>query len=191
MQSEAFDLGYLQAGVNVLERYLLSSEIYWTIGRKSPPGEKTYPQLTLGGLYLSIARLRSKQLSSRNLASFTSLEQEFDEVRRNWKVAWERKATHEFHARLFLWRDFIEEYRARPRNNSDRYAYEVSRRVMLELLSQDAVQVPPVEIELLNGLDKFLKSIFIPGQFVWDEELVNGFPRPTYWYLYGQLKEEI
>lgn len=191
MPSPAFEIGYLRAGVNVLERYLLSSEIYWTMGGRPYPGEKAYPQLTLGGLYLSMARLRSMRLSLKNQTIFSKLELEFDAIRRSWKVAWGRKATHEFHARLFLWRDFIEEYRAQPRNNADRYAYEVSRRVMLQLLAPDAVQVPPVEMELLEGLDKMLKSIYIPGHFIWDEALIDGFPQSTYWYLYGQLKAGI
>lgn len=191
MSSPSFEIGYLQAGVNVLERYLLSSEIYWTVGGRPHPGEKAYPQLTLGGLYLSMARLRSRQLSLKNQAIFSKMELEIDDIRRSWKVAWERKATHEFHARLFLWRDFIEEYRAQPRNNADRYAYEVSRRVMLHLLATDAVQVPPVEIELLKGLDEILKSIFLPGDFIWDKAFIDGFPKSTYWYLYGKLKAGI
>lgn len=187
--SPEYDLGYLQAGVKILKNYILSSDIYWTIGVRPPPGEPAYPQLTLGGLLLAMARLRSRQLPLPLQAAFTHLENEFEAIRLGWQVAWESKATHEFHARLFLWRDFLEEYRAHPRNNIDRYAYEVSRRVMLQLLSPDAVQVPQIEEKLLEGLDKILKSILMPGKFVWDELLAFGFPPQTYWYLYGQLKE--
>jgi hypothetical protein len=161
MPSPDYDLGYLQAGVNILKNYILSSDIYWTIGVRPPPGSPAYPQLTLGGLFLAIARLRSRQHSLPLQTTFTHLESEFEAIRLGWQVAWENKATHEFHARLFLWRDFLEDYRAYPGNNIDRYAYEVSRRVMLQLLTQDTVQVPQVEVELLEGL---------------------------VWYLYGQLR---
>jgi hypothetical protein len=33
-----------------------------------------------------------------------------------------------------------------------------------------------------------LKGELIPGDFVWENELVNGFPPTTFWYLYGKLK---
>lgn len=187
MPSPEYDLGYLQAGLNILESYLLSSELYWTIGVSPPGGGPAYPQLTLGGINLSLARLRSRNLSVQNEAKFTLLEADFDAMRSRWQVAWEEKASHEFHARLFLWRDFLEEYRAHPANHVDRYAYEVSRRVMLQLLSSDAVKVPQVEAELLDGLDALLKSIFIPGPFIWETEFADGFPRSTYWYLYGKI----
>jgi hypothetical protein len=126
-------------------------------------------------------------LSVHNEAIFKSLEAEIGAMRLDWQVRWEDKASHEFHARLFLWRDFLEEYRANPANHVDRYAYEVSRRVMLQLLSSDAVKVPQVEVELLEGLDTLLKSIFIPGPFIWEMVLADGFPRSTYWYLYGKI----
>ena len=168
MPSPEYDLGYLQAGVNILESYLLSSELYWTVGVRPPGGGPAYPQLTLGGINLSLARLRSMHLSVHNEAIFKSLEAEIGAMRLDWQVRWEDKASHEFHARLFLWRDFLEEYRANPANHVDRYAYEVSRRVMLQLLSSDAVKVPKVEVELLEGLDTLLKSIFIPGPFIWE-----------------------
>lgn len=171
----------------MLESYLLSNELYWTVGARPPGGGPAYPQLTLGGIYLSIARLRSKPLSYQNEAIFKSLEAEIDSIRLDWQVAWEDKASREFHARLLLWRDFLEEYKAHPFNNADRYAFEVSRRVMLQLLNPDAVKVPQVDNQLLNGLDELLKSIFIPGQFIWEKVLTNAFPQPTYWYLYGKL----
>jgi hypothetical protein len=59
---------------------------------------------------------------------------------------------------------------------------------MLQLLTQDTVQVPQVEVELLEGLDKMLKSILVPGKFIWDDTLTLGFPQKTFWYLYGQLR---
>ena len=74
-----------------------------------------------------------------------------------------------------------------PRNHADRFSYEVSRRVQLELLAAQAAGIPDAEIDLLTGLDRVLEGLFVPGNFVWDEELVSGFPKSPFWYLYGRV----
>jgi hypothetical protein len=183
--SVVYDLGYFQAGVRVLKEYTLSSEIYWPAGAKPPAGEPSYPQLTLGGLLLAQTRLRARRLPTDQDVELTRLDREFDRVRARWRVAWEAKAGREFHARLVLWRDFLEEYRASPGNNVDRYAYEVSRRVMLALLTPEAPEVLPEELELLGALDQLLETILVRGDFIWDVELEHGFPPEKFWYLYG------
>jgi hypothetical protein len=127
-------------------------------------------------------------LPPNQAADLADLERWLDEMRSRWRVAWEAKATRGFHARLNLWRDFLQEYRESPENNTDRYPYEVQRRVMLELLLPDA-KPPQAEIDMLRGLDGLLKAVLVPGNFVWEPELQRGFPPDPYWYLYGHLKK--
>jgi hypothetical protein len=188
MPSVDYDLGYLRAGLAALEGYLLSKELYWNLGANPPPGEPAYPPLTLSSLLLSQARLHARPLDIVQRDELARLDEQIDEVRTRWRVAWERKAAHDFRARLSLWRDFIEEYRERPEANADRYAYEVRRRAMLHLLESEAGDIPPAETDLLAGLDRLLQAVFVPGNFVWEEELAYGFPRDPYWYLYGELR---
>lgn len=189
MPSIPYDLGYLRSGLAELERYLLSKELYWPTGAAAPPGEPAFPQLTLGGLLLAAQRLQAHRLDTAQGAELAKLEARLEALRGQWRVAWEGKAAREFHARLNLWRDFLEEYRENPANNADRYGYEVGRRAMLALLAPDAAEAPPAEREMLRGLDGLLKAVLLPGDFVWEAELQGGFPRETYWFLYGQLKK--
>jgi hypothetical protein len=119
------------------------------------------------------------------------MEEQLDATRSRWRVAWEGKAAREFHARLNLWRDFLEEYRENPGNNADRYSYEVQRRVMLQLLSPDAVEAPPAEVQMFHGLDQLLRAVFIPGDFIWEPDLATGFPQETFWYLFGRLRKKV
>jgi hypothetical protein len=72
--------------------------------------------------------------------------------------------------------------------NVDRYAYEVSRRVMLHFLQIEADPIPSHERELLAGLDKVLSAVLVPGGFIWDQDLLDGFPSQDFPYLYGTLK---
>lgn len=189
MPSIEYDLNYLKAGVQALEDYLLSSDLYWPIGIREPRGETPYPRLTLGGILLAQARLHAhKDLSDEQKAMLASLDGQIEATRSKWKVAWGKKAANEFRSRLRLWSNFLDEYRDNPAANVDRYAYEASRRVQLHLLGPQADQVPQAELELLSGLDQLLHASLLRGDFIWDSRLAAGFPNDPYWYLYGNLK---
>jgi uncharacterized protein YukE len=186
MASADYDLGYLRAALDTLEDYLLSTEIYWPIGADSPAGAPDYPRLTLGGLLLAQKRAHAQDLSAEHRNELARIDEQIDALRSRWRVAWERKAGRGFSQRLRLWNDFIEDYRQNPKDNADRYNYEVERRVMLHLLGDEADAIPEAEHELLKGLDKLLGAVLIPDDFIWEQQLQSGFPRETYWYLYGR-----
>jgi hypothetical protein len=57
---------------------------------------------------------------------------------------------------------------------------------MLEMLSQEARDLPQIELELLSGLDKALQAKMLLGRFVWEDDLISSFPSEKYWYLYRQ-----
>jgi hypothetical protein len=188
MPSSQSDLEYLDAALGIFEDYLLSKEIFWQIGGQPPRGEQPFPSLTLGGMLLAQARLNAKVLTGDQQSRRDRLNSLIDAHKTNWRSAWEKKARAEHSARLNLWRNFLEEYRENPEANADRYPYEVSRRVMLDLLEEEGGEIAGVERELVRGLDRLLDAVLIPGDFVWGSELEGGFPRSKYRYLYGRLK---
>jgi len=189
MPSADYDLGYLETAIELLESYLLSKEIYWKLNASSPPGEPGYPMLTLGSLLLAEARIQATRLTSSQDQRRLAVEKEIDRLREKWRTAWGNKSREEFRSRLDLWRNFIEEFRHDPQGNYDRYRYEVNRRVMLQLLEGEAIEIPISQHQLLTGLDRILKGIMVTGDFVWDKQLVAGFPPENYPYLYCVLKE--
>lgn len=191
MPSFEYDLRYLQAGIDQLESYLLAKDLYWPVGISASGAETPYPQLTIGGLLLSLKRLQANAQTPEQQAALATVERKLDEIRSRWRVAWEKKAAQDFHARLNLWRDFLEDYRDRPSAHYDRFPYEVGRRVQLALLKDSAGEVPAAETQMLSGLDGLLRSVLAPGQFVWDQALASSFPQQPFWYLYGELKKEL
>ena len=191
MPSFEYDLRYLQAGIDQLETYLLAKDLYWPPGISALSTETPYPQLTIGGLLLSLKRLQAAARSADQQAALAEVERKLDDVHTRWRVAWEKKADQDFHARLNLWRDFLEDYRDHPSAHYDRFPYEVGRRVQLELLKDNTGEIPAAEANMLDGLDGLLRSVFTPGQFVWDEYLAPSFPQQPFWYLYGSIKKEI
>jgi len=174
MPTLAQDISYFQAGIESLEAYLLSEELFWPLA-----GDQ--PRLTIGGMLLAGKRLKVRAEAGMWVALLARLEA----VRSKWRSAWERKAGREIHARLILWKNFLDELR----QNSDPgvYSQQVQWRVMLQLLG-GGLLIPPHELEALSGLDAILKTFWIPGAFVWEADLSPAFPEPDYWFLYGKLK---
>ena len=190
MPSAEYDLRYIQAGLSVLENFLMSGDVYWPIGASAPAGHPPYPQLTLGGVLLALARAQARVSDPEERARLADMQEKLDDIRSRWRVAWGKKAGKEFGARLNLWRNFLEDYRNDRENNSDRYNYEVRRRVQLQLLAPDVEDVSEAQMELLNGLDRLLQAMLAPSEFIWEEALKPSFPQDPFWYLYGVLPDK-
>ena len=184
-----YDLRYIQASLDVLEEYLLSDEVFWPLGARPPKGMPEYPQLTLGALLLANERLAAYQVTSPQEVERLKIQTEIERVCTKWRVAWEKKAAHSFGMRLRMWSDFIYDYQTSPHENADRYTYETRLRAMLGLLLPEGKK-QQVEIDLLGTLDTYLRAVLVPGAFIWEDELQNGFPADTYWYLYGYLPQQ-
>lgn len=136
---------------------------------------------------LTVARLQAGGLDHEQNSRFTRLLMQYDQIRSRWRSAWEYKCRHSFRQRLNQWRNFLEELREDPEENSDRYPYEVRWRVILELLMADIPEVPPSEKNLLSVLDTLLQALTVPGSFVWEADLESGFPAERFWFLYVQV----
>lgn len=188
MVSKRYDLGYLKAGMGEIEDYLLSNQLYWTLGSSSPPGEPIFPQLTLGTLLLVSKRLKP-QLDEREKNEFADELSKLKKIEHQWKSAWSQKASREFQARLNLWRNYLDDYRDHPMENYDRYAYEVSRRVVIDLLRPYLEKTSTYYDQILVGLDEILRGNFVRSSFLWEKGIEQSFPSTDYWYLYGRLSE--
>lgn len=157
------DNQYLSAGVPELENYLLSKELYYPIG-------SNLSQLTLGGILLSLARMG---------AQAAQFEAQVEAVRSKWRVAWDVKSNREVKARDELWVNYLAEYREDPKSGARLYSQNVRYRAMLSLLGKAVVDS-----------DVLVKSVFIEGKFVWEEECEPNFPYDTFWYLFGTLRSD-
>jgi hypothetical protein len=184
-----YDLRYVLACLEEMEHYLLSDEVFWPLDARPQKGEPEYPQLTLGTLLLAKERLAAYSATPHEEVEGLKAIDELDRLISKWRVAWEKKAGHGFSMRLRMWSDFINDYQTSPQDNADRYHYEVRVRVMLDLLLPEG-KTPQAEVDLLRTMDTYLRAVLVPGDFIWEAELQNGFPRETYWYLYGSLPME-
>src|SRR4030042_4221058 len=111
MISAEYDLRYLEAGLEEMEKYLLSSEIFWHMGAKPPAGEPDYPQLTLEWLLLAATRLEGRDLIGEQKEQVESAINTLDLNRTKWRVAWEKKAGQCYQMRGRMWRGFLRGYK--------------------------------------------------------------------------------
>lgn len=189
ISAKEYELKYFSAGVDSLEEYLFSKELYWQLGVVPPRDAPPFPALTLGNILLS----RTKALASLDRVEqrdlFELSDQKFQYIHIKWRSAWEKKAEQEIKARLSLWQTFLEEYSNAPSANSDRYPYEVRRRVMITLLADDIGFMASPDQEILAGLDKTLHTMFVPDEFIWESKFAPAFPKDKFPYLYGKLRD--
>ena len=183
MSEQSYELKFLEAAASELKSYLLSDEIYWNLGVRAPGGDRPYPQFSLGWLLV----FRRRLAADRSTPALTVM-QAIAETEDQWKSAWGRKAAKEFEQRLKLWAAFLNEVRQSPASNRDRYPYEVQRRTMLELLQQDAGELPDQQVKLLRTMDVALRAMLKDSPFIEDRSFEGQFPRDRFWFLYGEIK---
>lgn len=157
---------FLTDGLEQLNAYLQSDEVFWPMDRD--------PQLTLGNLLLAAASLQAAaKLRSEDAAALA-------DARKEWGIAWEKKAEREFAARMRQWSNYLAELADKPKQHAHYYNNEVRARVLLQLLAPEA----PKGSQQLAGLDAILKPLVEPGDFLWEASQQASYPKPAYWFLW-------
>ena len=187
--SLAYDLEYLAYGLEELERYLLSGELFWPLMERPSTGG-SFLKLTVGNLLFSLKRLEAldagRGLSRPEMAEWEKSAQALDLVRRKWQAAWQEKASREYRSRFRQWGNVLRDIKKDFEKQSAYYAHEVRLRVLLDLLENEAGAQDGYD---LKALDTFLRGMLTRSGFIWDPKLARGFPEEQYWYLYGELRE--
>ena len=113
-----------------------------------------------------------------------------DDVRKRWRAHWVHKANQEFPRRLSLWHHYLRELHEDPNKWERDYAYQVERRVMLQLLLAEMDHPREEDLAALSALDHQLMAIVTECEFLWDPRIEKGFPRRDYWFLYYHVVSE-
>lgn len=161
------DQKLIEEALPQLREYLLSDELYWSLGG-------SLPRLTPGNLLLSLARLEAVDPRSA-----WTLRGKLEAIQAQWRSAWEKKTSRETASRLRLWSQFLSEHTHDEGPHRAHYAASVRERVILQLLQCGAPQ--------LAELDALLRARFQPGGFAWEAVYQGVFPESEFWFLYGGM----
>lgn len=181
---------FLREALPDLRNYILSSDLYWPL-RTNAPGGFRLPQLTIGTLVLSQARLGALGLIGQQEVELAEISRHINDVRQEWRTNWGNKASHEFRSRINLWQQYLRELRGDLGRNASIYPNEVRLRAILRLLRAEVNELTPDQQEQLRMLDQILRGISQSGPFVWEKELANGFPKEGFWFLYITFMEQV
>jgi hypothetical protein len=105
-------------------------------------------------------------------------------------VRFEERAHEELHARLRQWGEYLKELNDESLGMSDYFSSHVQTRAMITGLIHK-LEGRPYEldkrvIEQLEVYDNVLRNFWEPGDFTWPNEWQPAYPKPEYWWLYGQ-----
>lgn len=188
-KSPANDLAYVQACLGEMEPYLLSKELFWSLSGREPGGS-VFARLTIGGILISIHRLRvadeSRTLSASQTHQFNKLIEGFGVVQSKWRVAFEAKSKRELSSRINQWRNYLDELEDRFADHAGYYPAEVRVRVIAQLLLDSITDPDSQEVEHIACLDSRLRRVLKGCEFIWEPYLSSGFPDDVYWFLYGK-----
>lgn len=184
MTTFVYDQRYVENALDELETYLLSDSLFWTIHIPATSNQPGYPKLTIGNLLLSIKRLKSHSTTHAQQAKTTRIENRLYAISKHWRAAWGKKVKKEFVSRLRQWGNYLTELDQNPEKHAPYYATEIRWRLLLDLLAGEIQDTTAA----VNSYDPLLHTYFVPGEFIWDDEDREAFPKDPFWYLYGNLE---
>lgn len=180
----AADLDFYRVSVPELREYILSKELYWGL---SPglKGAASFPQLTIGNLLLSQAKLNAVQLPPDQRNEFARLSEDVQRIHSEWLANWRLKAGQEFKSRLNLWSQYIRDLSGDTPQHASFYSTEVRQRAILSLFQLgDHLSCTVEEEKRLYVADQILHGFTQPGPFIWPPSIKVGFPETDFWFLY-------
>lgn len=183
-----WDLAALEAMAAEMDDYLQSDVLFW------PMSQADLPRLTLGGYLMRQHRL----LGLRDLLSMQEQDRLHTAINQYHKaleekvVRCEKRAHEELDARLRQWHSYLSEVKEGA--SIAYYESAVEPRAMIEaLVAQLRVQPYQLQAELpqkLALLDRQLRQVWEPGQFIWPYEWKPAYPPEKYWWLYGHPRKK-
>jgi len=185
------DWAFLREALPELQNYILSNDVYRPLGQPARmPGSVQIPQLTIGNLLLSQARLAGRYSPEERTAELVEVDRRIEAERSAWRSNWAKKAGREYTSRLNLWNQYLRELRSDPRAHASAYATEVRHRTILRMLAAEILgEIANSEVEQLTLLDKILEGLTQPGPFVWETGVERAFPNDGFWYLYRTVRK--
>lgn len=181
------DVRAVAAMAAALTPYIYENELYGAM-------LGSLPRLTVGGLLMRLHRLSAirSSLTPAQQQTVAQAQAQFDQVRKEWAVAYEGKLQRELPVRVKTYSELIKDCSDDLRRCADIYPSEIEKRVIIEGLRAEAEKHHVLDAQVANqiqSLDATLRRFTMPADFIWDKRLEPAYPRDQYGYLYAVVKK--
>ena len=189
MESKEIERLFAESTLNELKDYLLSSTLFWSL---SLPGinkdeKSSIPKLTPGNLYLCLRKINTYVFTPDLNLGVKDIEAGIFVILEHWQSNWRKKAELEYPIRINLWESYLRDLKINPALNMGSYRYQVRNRIILDLLDEEINIAKNDDILHIRSLDDNLKKLVTDGDFIWQSDLIRGFPKNQYRYLYYEF----
>lgn len=181
------ELAFIREGIAILEDYLDSDLVYWSLR----PFSASLPLFSLGGMLESLRRLEGlrDQLPLSVQSELERSKAQLVQLREARRDRYRRKLERELDSRLSAWAWYLEDYERHPEEIAASYPAQSHIRVKIDLLLEEGERIG-IDTEKirsrLSELDQILRRNWNPGPFLWEEPVQNVFPAHRFWWLYGR-----
>ncbi len=183
----AEDLAIVQAMAEELKNYLLRGDVYHMLVVPRPGGEERL-EMSLGDLFSRLHRLevQADQLSPEERQRLEEVRQSIQETLRIMDSQALALAEREIKTRLNSLRWFLDECRDNRSYCRSEYPFEIRNRQRIqELLDAFGEKLSPELRRQVAEMDREIRSLIKPADFIWDDRVRDVYPQDKYWYLYA------
>jgi hypothetical protein len=178
----ARDVRTVEAMAANLTPYIYEDDLFGIL-----PGD--LPRLTLGGLLMRVARLDvlSDRLPEPQRRAAETARHSLGEVRDKWRVHFEKKVVQELRSRMVHLHQFLKEAQENPHRIAPDCPSAMEKRVIVELLKDEATDLGVWTPELANTLyviDSQIRHLGEQREFIWDPAVESAYPKDKFWFLY-------
>jgi hypothetical protein len=177
----------VEAMASRLKPYVYEDELYGLM-----PGK--LPRLTIGGLLMRLHRLYALNdtFNMHQKSAVEDARKKLNDVRNEWRVAYEKKVLRELGSRFGTLEQFLAECAENPRTCGENYPSSIEKRTIIELLLDEAEALGIMTDDLKNRkivVDNKLHRYTQNSNFTWDSRLESAYPPDKFWYLYSKVTQ--
>lgn len=180
------DLAVIREMAHEFQNYILGDEVYRTLTIRIGRGDEQI-QSSGGDLLARLHKLEAQRnkLTAEQQQEFAEVRRQLDDSMRDFRTRFNSLLIRETKARLNSLKWFLDECQEDRRQCRIQYPFEIRNRQRIAETWKILSQNPPQGLRgQIDAIDRRIRSLTAPADFVWDEQVRSIYPHEEYWYLY-------
>ncbi len=183
----AIDLAVVREMATEFDNFIVDDEVYRTVVIRTERGDERI-QSSGGDLLARMHRLSAQrdQLSAAQQSEWDDQKKQVEQLIKDFRSRFHDLLVREAKARLNSLKWFLDECQEDRRQCRIQYPFEIRNRQRVgeiwKALEQSAPATFKSEIE---AIDRRIRGMTAPSEFVWDSRVQSLYPKESYWYLYA------